>query len=88
MPAPIRVLALHAHPDDVEFQCAGTLILLREAVVQVTIATMTPGDCGSAEHDAEAISAIRREEARASAAHDRRGVRLSRIPRPGDLQRR
>ena len=29
MPAPIRVLALHAHPDDVEFQCAGTLILLQ-----------------------------------------------------------
>ena len=46
----------------------GTLILLREAGCQVTIATMTPGDCGSAEHDAEAISAIRREEARKAAA--------------------
>ena len=68
MSRPIRVLALHAHPDDVEFQCAGTLILLREAGCTVTIATMTPGDCGSAEHDAEAIAAIRREEARASAA--------------------
>jgi len=68
MSAPIRVLALHAHPDDVEFQCAGTLALLREAGCAVTIATMTPGDCGSAEHDAESISAIRREEARAAAA--------------------
>jgi len=68
MSATFRVLALHAHPDDVEFQCAGTLILLREAGCAVTIATMTPGDCGSAEHDAEAISVIRREEARASAA--------------------
>jgi N-acetylglucosamine malate deacetylase 1 len=68
MPPSIRVLALHAHPDDVEFQCAGTLILLREAGCQVTIATMTPGDCGSAEHDSEAISAIRREEARMAAA--------------------
>src|SRR5271155_5710370 len=67
MPPSIRVLALHAHPDDVEFQCAGTLILLREAGCQVRIATMTPGDCGSAEHDAETISAIRREEARKSA---------------------
>jgi LmbE family N-acetylglucosaminyl deacetylase len=67
MPATIRVLALHAHPDDVEFQCAGTLILLREGGCEVTIATMTPGDCGSAEYDAEAISAIRREEARAAA---------------------
>jgi LmbE family N-acetylglucosaminyl deacetylase len=64
----IRVLALHAHPDDVEFQCAGTLVLLREAGCAVTIATMTPGDCGSAEHDADAISAIRRDEARAAAA--------------------
>jgi N-acetylglucosamine malate deacetylase 1 len=64
----LRVLALHAHPDDVEFQCAGTLILLRDIGARVTIATMTPGDCGSAEHDAEAISDIRRDEARRSAA--------------------
>ena len=47
---------------------AGTLALLREAGCIVTMATMTPGDCGSAEHDAEAIAAIRREEARAAAA--------------------
>src|SRR5262249_26861817 len=58
---------VHAHPDDVEFQCAGTLALLRSRGHQVTIATMTPGDCGSAEHDAEAIAAIRRAEAQASA---------------------
>ena len=67
MPHALRVLAIHAHPDDVEFQCAGTLILLGEAGHRVTIATMTPGDCGSAEHDAEAISAIRRDEATAAA---------------------
>jgi len=68
MSTPIRVLALHAHPDDVEFQCAGTLALLREAGCDVTIATMTPGDCGSAEHDCEAIAEIRRAEAKASAS--------------------
>jgi LmbE family N-acetylglucosaminyl deacetylase len=67
MAVSISVLALHAHPDDVEFQCAGTLALLRELGHDVTIATMTPGDCGSAEHDADAISAIRRDEARTSA---------------------
>src|ERR1700751_1771009 len=67
MPQSLRVLAIHAHPDDVEFQCAGTLALLREAGHAVTIATMTPGDCGSAVHDAEEIAAIRREEARAAA---------------------
>jgi LmbE family N-acetylglucosaminyl deacetylase len=64
----VRVLAIHAHPDDVEFQCAGTLALLREAGCAVTIATMTPGDCGSAEHDCDTIAEIRRGEARAAAA--------------------
>ncbi|WP_165229804.1 PIG-L deacetylase family protein [Aquisphaera insulae] len=64
----IRILAIHAHPDDVEFQCAGTLALLRESGCEVTIATMTPGDCGSAEHDCEAIAAIRRDEAARAAA--------------------
>ena len=68
MSEPIRILAIHAHPDDLEFQCAGTLALLRASGGIVTMATMTPGDCGSAEHDAEAIAAIRREEARAAAA--------------------
>ena len=68
MALPIRVLALHAHPDDIEFQCAGTLALLREGGCHLTLATMTPGDCGSAEHDAEAISEIRRAEARAASA--------------------
>lgn len=67
MPAPIRVLALHAHPDDIEFQCAGTLALLRAAGCHVTVATMTPGDCGSAEHGPEEIAAIRRAEANAAA---------------------
>ncbi len=65
--ASLRVLALHAHPDDLEFQCAGTLALLKERGCQIIMATMTPGDCGSAEHDAEAISAIRRSEAQESA---------------------
>lgn len=65
--SPVRVLALHAHPDDLEFQCAGTLALLRDAGCHITMATMTPGDCGSAEHDAEAIAAIRRAEAQAAA---------------------
>ncbi len=66
--SPARVLAIHAHPDDVEFQCSGTLALLARAGHPIAIATMTPGDCGSAEHDAEAISAIRRDEARAAAS--------------------
>jgi N-acetylglucosamine malate deacetylase 1 len=62
-----RILAIHAHPDDVEFQCAGTLLLLKERGCQITIATMTPGDCGSAEMNAEKIAEVRRAEAKRSA---------------------
>jgi LmbE family N-acetylglucosaminyl deacetylase len=64
----VRVLAIHAHPDDVEFQCAGTLALLGGRGCSVTIATMTPGDCGSAEHPPEEIASIRRAEARKAAS--------------------
>ncbi len=71
MPATFRVLAIHAHPDDVEFQCAGTLALLREKGIAVTIVSLTPGDCGSAEHDCATIAEIRRGEAQASAAPSR-----------------
>jgi LmbE family N-acetylglucosaminyl deacetylase len=65
---PRRILAIHAHPDDVEFQCAGTLALLAAAGHKVTIVTMTPGDCGSKELGPDEIAAIRREEARRAAA--------------------
>lgn len=62
-----RILAIHAHPDDIEFQCAGTLARLARLGCPITIATMTPGDCGSAEHTAEQISEIRRAEAQRAA---------------------
>ena len=67
MPAPIRVLAIHAHPDDVEFQCAGTLARLRQRGCEIVIATMTPGDCGSAELGPLDIAKVRRAEARQAA---------------------
>jgi LmbE family N-acetylglucosaminyl deacetylase len=63
-----RVLAIAAHPDDVEFLCAGTLALLRKKGWEVHIATMTPGDCGSETLSPEEISAIRRVEAANAAA--------------------
>src|SRR5262245_39650347 len=61
------VLAVMAHPDDVELLCAGTLILLKRAGWGVHIATMTAGDLGSMKHSRAAISKIRRKEAAASA---------------------
>ncbi len=62
------VLAIGAHPDDVEFLCAGTLALLQAKGWGVHCATMTPGDCGSATRTRGEISDIRRKEAAASAA--------------------
>lgn len=62
-------LAVLAHPDDAEFLCAGTLARLhKEHGWAIHIATMTPGDCGSAEHAPEEIARIRRGEGGAAAA--------------------
>jgi LmbE family N-acetylglucosaminyl deacetylase len=56
------VLAFLCHPDDAEFMCTGTLALLKDKGWDIHIATMTPGDCGSATCGREEISKIRRKE--------------------------
>lgn len=63
-----RVLAIHAHPDDVEILAGGTLALLAGRGHDITIATFTPGDCGSRELGPDEISAVRRREAASGAA--------------------
>lgn len=62
-----RILAIHAHPDDLEIQCAGTLAQLKEKGAHIQMITMTAGDCGSAELAPEHIARIRRQEAQDSA---------------------
>ena len=62
-----KVLGIFAHPDDAEIVCAGTLSLLKKAGWEIHIATMTPGDKGSAELTREEISRIRKTEGVASA---------------------
>lgn len=57
-----------AHPDDAEFQCAGTLIRLAEAGCEIHIATLTAGDWGTMTEAPEAIAARRRGEAQKAAA--------------------
>jgi LmbE family N-acetylglucosaminyl deacetylase len=61
------VLGIFAHPDDAEIVCAGTLSLLKKAGWEIHIATMTPGDKGSAELTRKEISSIRKAEGAASA---------------------
>src|SRR5712664_3981170 len=63
-----RILAIHAHPDDVEILAGGTMALLAAAGHSVTIVTMTPGDCGSADLPPDEIAAQRRNEAGSAAS--------------------
>ena len=62
-----RVLAVGAHPDDVEFMCAGTLKLLKNEGYAIYIGVIANGDCGTAFETPETITMIRREEAVAAA---------------------
>lgn len=57
------MLAVGAHPDDVEILCAGVVLLLIRAGFEAHVATLTLGDCGSATRTPAEISAIRRKEA-------------------------
>ena len=63
-----RVLAIHAHPDDVEILAGGTMALLAGMGHAITIATFTAGDLGSRDQGREEISAVRRAEAARAAA--------------------
>jgi len=60
-------LALAAHPDDIEFMMAGTLLLLGEAGYELHIMNIANGSCGTATEEREAIIARRTQEARDSA---------------------
>jgi len=62
-----RILAIHAHPDDLEILTAGTLAHLARQGHHLTFVTMTPGDCGTAEYDPETVAAMRRKEAQTAA---------------------
>ncbi len=63
-----NILAIHAHPDDVEFLAGGTMALLAGLGHALTIATFTPGDCGSKQMGPDEIAAVRRQEAANAAA--------------------
>jgi len=58
------VLSLHAHPDDAEAWCAGTLKLLQDKGYEVVIATLTAGGLGGVNSTESETINIRKEEAR------------------------
>lgn len=64
------VLAVAAHPDDIDFGSAATIAALTDAGVQVTLCLLTTGDAGGFEagRDAQETSRIRRAEQESAAA--------------------
>jgi len=87
------VLAIAAHPDDVEFLMAGTLILLRERGWDAHVLNLADGRCGTATLEPAAIAARRAEEARAACAligatwHPPVGVDLQLVHDPATVAR-
>jgi N-acetylglucosamine malate deacetylase 1 len=60
-------MAIGAHPDDIEFMMAGTLVLLGWAGYETHYLNLANGSCGSAQYSAERLKRVRRAEARAAA---------------------
>ena len=65
----MNILAIGAHPDDVEEYCGGTLAKYAKQGHKVFTATATNGNIGSATLPMDEIARIRKEEARRAAAH-------------------
>ncbi len=62
------MLAIGAHPDDLEILCGGTLARYVAEGHEVVMATVANGDLGSFVHQRPEIAGLRAAEARASAA--------------------
>lgn len=65
-----RVLVVTAHPDDMEFGCAGTLTRWADKGAEVTLAIVTDGSTGTQDRAlmGERLAAIRKEESEKAAA--------------------
>ncbi len=61
-------LAIAAHPDDIEFLMAGTLLQLQRVGWDIHYFNLSTGNCGSATIPASRLRTMRRREARAAAA--------------------
>lgn len=59
--------AVGAHPDDIEFMMAGTLLMLGKAAYELHVMNICNGSCGTAVDDRESIIARRTGEARDAA---------------------
>lgn len=65
-----RILMVQAHPDDVDFGCAGSVAHWTSAGIEVAYCIVTDGDAGGSDRAMSRTdtAALRREEQRAAAA--------------------
>src|ERR1051326_7090706 len=61
-------IAIGAHPDDIEFYMAGTLLLLKEAGYEIHYMTVASGSCGSLQESAAVMRRVRRKESERAAS--------------------
>src|SRR6059036_3205104 len=66
MPEKVAI-AVGAHPDDIEFYMAGTLLLLKKAGYQPHYLNVASGNCGGTEYNSTTTRSIRHTEAKAAA---------------------
>ncbi|MDQ3645861.1 MAG: PIG-L family deacetylase [Actinomycetota bacterium] len=67
--SPWRALIVMAHPDDMEFSCAGTLAKWADAGAEVTLCIATDGSTGTQDPDlmGDRLASLRWEETRRAA---------------------
>ncbi|MBS0209963.1 MAG: PIG-L family deacetylase [Planctomycetes bacterium] len=58
--------AIFAHPDDIEFVAAGTLLRLRDAGYEIHYLNVADGCCGSTVYGRNELARMRTDEARAA----------------------
>jgi LmbE family N-acetylglucosaminyl deacetylase len=64
----MNILAVGAHPDDIEILCAGTLALYAKQGHKIFVAIFTSGNMGDAHILPEELARMRKAESEASAA--------------------
>jgi LmbE family N-acetylglucosaminyl deacetylase len=63
----LAAIAIAAHPDDIEFCMAGTLLLLKRQGFEIHYLNLSTGNLGSTEYSAAKTRAVRRKEAQRAA---------------------
>jgi len=64
----MNIMAIAAHPDDIEINCAGTLLRYAKMGYNITLVPFTSGNMGHQTKLPEELAEVRKQEAQASAA--------------------